>query len=263
MSEAEILYTKTGKVAKIILNRPAKLNALNQTLMQKLGEAFMDAEQDPEVGSILLTGAGDAFSSGGDLEMLERLNKCSAAEVYQIMRRDFEVVLKIYTIPKPLITVVNGMALGGGCSLALLGDVILASDRAQFGMIFSRLNLGPDMGASFLLPRLVGLIRAKDLFYSGRVISAEEAFSYGMVSEVCPHENLMAKAMKKAQELALGTTQVIGIAKDLLNRSTGGYEMASALDLEAKVQAILLNSQKTREAIQAFLKKHKPESYNQ
>lgn len=155
------------------------------------------------------------------------------------------------------------MALGGGCSLALLGDVILASDRAQFGMIFSRLNLGPDMGASFLLPRLVGLVRAKDLIYSGRIISAEEAFLYGMVSEVCPHENLMARAMKRAQELALGATQAIGMAKDLLNRSTGGYEMASTLDLEAKVQAILLNSKETREAIQAFLKKHKPESYNQ
>lgn len=102
MNEAEVLYTKTGKVAKIILNRPAKLNALNQTLMQKLGKAFVDAEQDPEVGSILLTGAGDAFSSGGDLEMLERLNKCSAAEVYQIMRRDFEVVFKSIPSQNPL-----------------------------------------------------------------------------------------------------------------------------------------------------------------
>jgi 2-(1,2-epoxy-1,2-dihydrophenyl)acetyl-CoA isomerase len=256
---SEVIYRKVGKVAEILLNRPARINALNQNLIRKLGQAFTEAEQEPAVGCILLSGAGSGFSSGGDLEMLDRLTKCTAAEVHESAQKDFALMLNVYSVGKPLITAVNGVALGGGCSLALCGDIILASDRARFGMTFSRFNLGPDMGASFLLPRLVGLLRAKELIYSGRIISAEEALSYGMVSEVCPHEQLMETAMNKAHQMAQGATQAIVMAKKLLHRSTGIHEMASALDLEAKAQAILLTSEGTKKKLRAFLKNHRSE----
>ena len=249
MNEEEVQYSRADGVARIVLNRPARLNAFTQTLVRGLHRAFIDAEQDPEVRCILLTGAGEAFSSGGDLSLLHQLACSSAMEVYGIIKEGFDTIHQIYSIPKPVITAVNGVATGAGCSLALCGDVILASDRARFGMVFSQLNLAPDTGASFLLPKLVGLLRAKDLIYSGRIISAEEALSYGMVSEVFPHDQLQARAMERAQIMSRWPTQAIKIAKNLLHRSVAGGDLATILELEAEAQSMLLSSENVKEAI--------------
>jgi len=260
--EEFVRYTKSQAVARIELNRPAQLNALNAGMLRGLLDAIEDAEQDPEVRSILLTGAGEAFCAGGDLGIIEQWSRSSAVEVYRSMREVGRVVLRVYDVPKPLITAVNGAAVGGGCSLALCGDVILASDRARFGMVFSRYNLGPDMGGSYILPRLVGVLRAKELIYTGKIITAQEALAYGMVNEVIPHERLMEEAEKRAQKMARWATQAIGMAKGLIHASLAGGDLSEALEREAEVQALLFQSEDTREAIRAFLESRKPQFRN-
>lgn len=256
--EELVRYTKSQSVARIELNRPAQLNALNAGMLKGLLDAFEDAEQDPDVRSILLTGAGDAFCAGGDLGVIEQWSRSSAVEICRSMKEVGRVVLRIYHVSKPLVTAVNGAAVGGGCSLALCGDVILASDRARFGMVFSRFNLGPDMGGSYILPRLVGVLRAKELIYSGRIITAQEALSYGMVSEVIPHHSLVEEAEKRARRMAQWATQAIGMAKGLIHASLAGGDLCEALEREASAQALLFQSEDTKEGIGAFLENRKP-----
>ncbi len=258
MAGDDVLYSKESGVARIVMNRAAHMNSMSLGLLEGLWESLADAEKDGQVRAVVLTGSGEAFSAGGDMGILKEWSQSSATAVYRHMKGVGELVMKVFSLPKPLITAVNGVAVGGGCSLALCGDVILASDKARFGMVFSRHNLGPDMGASFLLPRLVGLLRAKEIIYSGRILSSQEAASYGMVSEVIPHEELDAKAMERARKMATWATQAIALGKSLLHQSAAGGDMATALELEAQAQAILFNSGDTREAIQAFLEKRKP-----
>lgn len=258
MPTDELIYTREDRVARIVMNRPAQMNSMSHSLLQGIWDAFGEAASDDSVRCVVLTGTGEAFSAGGDMGVLKEWSQSSATIVYRHMKAVGEVVLRVFSFPKPLITAVNGVAVGGGCSLALCGDVILASDRARFGMVFSRHNLSPDMGASFILPRLVGVLRAKELIYSGRIISAEEAFSYGMVSQVVPHDQLESVAMERAREMSTWATQAICLGKALIYRSMAGADMAELLEMEAQAQAILFNSEDTREAIKAFLEKRKP-----
>lgn len=258
MPTDELIYTVQEGVARMVMNRPSRMNSLSHSLLEGIWEAFGEASRDEAVRCAVLTGTGEAFSAGGDLEVLRQWSQSSATVVYRHMKAVGEVVQRVFSFPKPLITAVNGVAVGGGCSLALCGDVILSSDKARFGMVFSRHNLGPDMGASFLLPRLVGVLRAKELLYSGRIISAQEALSYGMVSQVVPHDELEDVAMAKAKEMATWATQALSLAKALVHSSMAGAGMAELLEMESQAQAVLFNSDDTREAIEAFLEKRRP-----
>jgi 2-(1,2-epoxy-1,2-dihydrophenyl)acetyl-CoA isomerase len=258
MSKEELIYKVEDGVARMVMNRPAQMNSMSQGLLQKIWDAFGEATRDDGVRCVVLTGTDEAFSAGGDMGVLKEWSQSSATVVYRHMKAVGEVVLRVFSFPKPLVTAVNGVAVGGGCSLALCGDVILASDRARFGMVFSRHNLGPDMGASFLLPRLVGVLRAKELLFSGKIISAQEALLYGMVSQVVPHQDLDTVAMERAREMAMWAPQAITLGKALIHRSAAGAGLEELLEMEAQAQAILFNSEDTREAIRAFLEKRKP-----
>jgi 2-(1,2-epoxy-1,2-dihydrophenyl)acetyl-CoA isomerase len=258
MSMEELIYKVEEGVARIVMNRPAQMNSMSHGLLEGLWEAFGEAARDDAVRCVILTGTGEAFSAGGDMGVLKEWSQSSATVVYRHMKEVGELVMRVYSFPKPLVTAVNGVAVGGGCSLALCGDLILASDRARFGMVFSRHNLGPDMGASFLLPRLVGVLKAKELLFSGKIISAQEAFSCGMVSRVVPNDELDATAMEKAKEMTMWAPQAISMGKALIQRSMAGAGLEELLEMEAQVQAILFNSEDTREAIKAFLEKRKP-----
>lgn len=258
MSDRELIFTKEDAVAIITMNRPAQMNSLSRSLLEALWEAFGEVARDDSIRCVILTGAGEAFSAGGDMGVLKEWSESPPSVVYRQMKAVGEVVLRVFSLAKPLISAVNGVAVGGGCSLALCGDLILASDRARFGMVFSRNNLGPDMGASFLLPRLVGVLRAKELLYSGRIISAQEALSYGLVSEVVPHDELFAVALAKAKEMAAWATQAITMSKALVHRSMAGASLEELLEMEAQAQAILFHCEDTKEAVRAFLEKRKP-----
>lgn len=186
---------------------------------------------------------------------IERLSQASSNEIYLFMRELNEVVRKVVQFPKPLLTAVNGAALGGGCCFALTGDVVIASEKATFGFIFSRFNLIADTGSSFILPRLVGSIRARDLIFSGRIFSAKEAEEYGLVTQVVTGEDLDETVMDRAREMSEWPTEAIGMNKWILEKAEAGYDLEALLELEARTQTILFCSTDTHEKIKSFLEK--------
>jgi 2-(1,2-epoxy-1,2-dihydrophenyl)acetyl-CoA isomerase len=256
MSYETILAKKEGKVVTIILNRPQSLNFLDPIMAQELERALGDAEKDEGAGAIVITGAGRAFSAGGDVKFMKEDH--TAYEFYQRMEYITRFIWKMISLPKPIIASVNGPAVGGGCSIALAADMILASETATFAEVFVRIGLIPDCGGIFLLSRRIGLTRAKDLVLTGRTVDAIEAERMGMINRVVPVEALQEETRKMALELASGPTMAMGIAKRLLNQS---YEsdFDTLLRLENSHQALLRLTEDHREGVRAFFEKRKPE----
>ena len=256
MSYETILAKKEGKVVTITLNRPQSLNFLDPIMAQELERALGDAEKDETVGAVVITGAGRAFSAGGDVKFMKEDH--TAYEFYRRMEYITRFIWTMISLPKPIIASVNGPAVGGGCSIALAADMILAAETATFAEVFVRIGLIPDCGGIFLLSRRIGLTRAKDLVFTGRSIDAREAERMGMINRVFPAEALEAETRKMALELAGGPTMAMGIAKRLLNQS---YEsdFDTLLRLENSHQALLRLTEDHREGVKAFFEKRKPE----
>jgi 2-(1,2-epoxy-1,2-dihydrophenyl)acetyl-CoA isomerase len=256
MSYESILVKKEGKVSTIILNRPQSLNFLDPLMAEEIEKALRDAEKDEGVGAIVITGAGRAFSAGGDLKFMKEDH--TAYEFCQRMEYITPFIRALINLPKPIIASVNGAAVGAGCSIAMAADMNLAAETATFAEVFVRIGLIPDCGGIFLLSRRIGLTRAKDLVLTGRSIDAREAERMGMINRVVPAEALEEETRKMAQELAAGPTLAMGIAKRLLNQS---YEsdFETLLRLENSNQALLRLSEDHREGVRAFFEKRKPE----
>ncbi len=256
MSYETILVKKEGKVVTITLNRPQSLNFLDPIMAQELERALGDAEKDEGVGSVVITGAGRAFSAGGDVKFMKEDH--TAYEFYRRMEYITRFIWTMISLPKPIIASVNGPAVGGGCSIALAADMILASETATFSEAFVRIGLIPDCGGIFLLSRRIGLTRAKDLVLTGRTIDAREAERMGMINRVVPAEALQEETGKMALELAAGPTMAMGIAKRLLNQSFES-DFDTLLRLENSYQALLRLTEDHREGVKAFFEKRKPE----
>ena len=256
MSYDSILVKKEEKVATITLNRPQSLNFLDPIMAGDLERALGDAERDESVGAVVIAGAGRAFSAGGDVKFMKEDH--TAYEFYQRMEYITRFIWTMISLPKPIIASVNGPAVGGGCSIALAADMILASETATFAEVFVRIGLIPDCGGIFLLSRRIGLTRAKDLVLTGRTIDAREAERMGMINRVVPAEALQEETRKMALELSNGPTMAMGIAKRLLNQS---YEsdFDTLLRLENSHQALLRLTEDHREGVKAFFEKRKPE----
>jgi len=256
MEYESILSKKEGKVVTITLNRPQSLNFLDPIMAEETDRALADAEKDEGVGAVVITGAGRAFSAGGDLKFMKEDH--TAYEFYQRMEYITRFIRTMIHLPKPIIASVNGPAVGGGCNIALAADIVLASEKATFAEVFSRIGLIPDCGGIYLLSRRIGLTRAKDLVFTGRTVEAEEAERMGMVNRVFPAEALPEETRKMALELAGGPTLALGIAKRLLNQS---YEsdFDTLLRLENSNQALLRLTEDHREGVKAFFEKRKPE----
>ena len=256
MEYESILSKKEGKVVTITLNRPQSLNFLDPIMAEETDRALADAEKDEGVGAVVITGAGRAFSAGGDLKFMKEDH--TAYEFYQRMEYITRFIRTMIHLPKPIIASVNGPAVGGGCNIALAADIVLASEKATFAEVFSRIGLIPDCGGIYLLSRRIGLTRAKDLVFTGRTVEAQEAERMGMVNRVFPAEALPEETRKMALELAGGPTLALGIAKRLLNQS---YEsdFDTLLRLENSNQALLRLTEDHREGVKAFFEKRKPE----
>ena len=255
MNYESILVKKEGKVSTIVLNRPQSLNFLDPVMAEEIEQALRDAEKDEGVGAIVITGAGRAFSAGGDVRFMKEEH--TAYEFYQRMEYITRFIWKMLSLLKPIIASVNGPAVGGGCSIALAADMIMASETATFAETFVRIGLIPDCGGIFLLARRIGLTRAKDLVLTGRTIDAREAERMGMINRVVPAESLEEETRKMALELGNGPTMAMGIAKRLLNQS---YEsdFDTLLRLENSHQALLRLTEDHREGVKAFFEKRKP-----
>ncbi len=257
MKDKVVLYSTENGIAKITLNRPQQLNAFNEQMLKELGEAIDNARLDQMVKVTILTGQGKSFCAGGDLAEIRRLNQSSPMEIYLFMRELNGIVKKVVHFPKPLLTAVNGVALGGGCCFALAGDVVIVSERATFGFVFSRFNLIADTGASFILSRLVGTLRAKDLIFSGRIFSAKEAKDYGLVSELASDDNFDVTIVDRARQMAEWSTEAISMNKWILEKAAGGSDLETLLEIEARTQATLFGGARAHEKIKNFLKAKK------
>jgi 2-(1,2-epoxy-1,2-dihydrophenyl)acetyl-CoA isomerase len=234
----------------LTLNRPAVLNALNLELKAALAQAINDAGSRGDVRAVVITGAGRAFCSGGDIKEMDPAR--SAAETRtRLLALHRTIFAPLAALEKPVIAAVNGPAVGAGLSLALACDIVFASDQATFGLAFAKRGLVPDAGAAYRLVRLVGVARAKDLAFAGRTLGAAEALQLGLVQRAVPAGELLAATHAYAAELAQGATVALGLTKRLLDLAPhSSLEAMTEHEIGAVIQAIATADH--AEALRAF-----------
>jgi enoyl-CoA hydratase len=263
MTYINILYEKKQGTAVITFNRPNALNALNAALIHELSQALDLVSNDDTIRVLVLTGAGDkAFVSGADINELAAL---SVLEAKLFSKKGHTVFSKLQQLSIPVIAAVNGYALGGGCEIALACDFIYAAETAKFGLPEITLGLIPGFGGTQRLPRRIGENLAKELIFTGRMISAEEALRLGIVNSVHAPESLMETVLKTADSIARKGRFSLQAAKQCINRGLD-VDVASGCKIEADAFALCLASIDAKEGTQAFLEKRKAEfkgSYTQ
>jgi 2-(1,2-epoxy-1,2-dihydrophenyl)acetyl-CoA isomerase len=250
-TEPVILESRHDGIATLVLNRPERLNALNNDLSTALNEALGRVERDDSVHVVVLTGAGRGFCAGGDLGAIGKGRQSGAThELEPLLRSGMQAVLKM----QPVIAAVNGPAAGAGMNIALAADIRIASDQASFGENFTRVGLFPDFGGTWFLPQLVGPSVAAELFYTGEMIDAATALRLGIVNRVVPAAQLEAEVKSLAQKIAQGPPVAIRAVKRALFASEK-VELAKALEREVKEQIRCYLSEDCSEGIRAFFEK--------
>jgi enoyl-CoA hydratase/carnithine racemase len=245
-------------VVTLTLNRPEKKNAIDTPMWHELLEVFDEVAESRDDRVLVITGAGDAFTSGADLTAMspEDVTQGAGAALHA-MRLVGRCALRLHDLPKPTIAKVNGVAVGAGCNLALGCDLIIASDTARFSEIFARRGLSLDFGGSWVLPRLIGLHKAKELAFLAEVISAHDAAEYGIVNRVVPAADLDTEVATIARRIAKQPPVQISIIKKMLNQSLS-VSMAEAVEFEDVAQSLAFSSRDTAEAMLAFVEKREP-----
>ncbi len=256
---SELLFDKDGDVGIVTLNRPDRMNSLNFNMVKGLIDYFAEAEQDDSIRAIILTANGRAFCTGADLvggagraDISTPVGMKLSAHLYG------KVFFTMFTTEKPIVNAINGTAAGAGVNIALAGDIVLAAEGAKFIEVFVRRGMFPDAGGMFLLPRLVGLAKAKEIMFFGDDIPAEKALEMGLINRVVAKDKLMIDAMALAKRLAAGPTRAIGMMKKVLNRSFE-LDIQTVLEFEAAFQGILVSTDDVKEGIQSFMEKRPPE----
>ena len=249
--------SRTGGVVTVTLNRPERKNALTGAMLEELGSTFAEVARRAQDRVLVLTGAGGDFCSGADLAEADRPPIGDASSGLELVRRLGDVALSLHRLTKPTIAMVDGVAVGAGLGLAIACDLVIASDRARLSMIFVRRALSPDCGTSWLLPRLVGTAKAKELTFFGEVVDAETAVQIGLVNRVVPQGDLDTAVRDWAAKLAEGPALALSTAKALLD-SAWSSSFADALEHEAECQSVNFVGADVQEAMAAFLEKRDP-----
>lgn len=252
-----VLWEKKEGIGLVTLNRPEQFNAFNRELILDLAKLLEEAREDDEVKVVVITGAGKAFCAGGDLKGHPSFTTDDPIFREVLAGEGGLITRPIYKMPKPVIAAVNGPAVGAGIELALNCDIQIASDRARFSEIFVSVGIMPDMGGTWLLPRIVGLGRALEMIFTGDIIDADHALKIGLVNHVVPHEELMKKTMEMAGRFAKGPSQSYKRCKWAVYRAMN-LDLDAALEHEAISQGLLLGTQDVRNAAKAFAEKKKP-----
>jgi enoyl-CoA hydratase len=256
MAYKNILLEVNDGVATITINRPKSLNALNTEVLNELFQAFEFIETDEKIRVLVLTGSGDkAFVAGADITELAELNSLQAK---YFVTNGHKTMAKLQDLSIPVIAAVNGFALGGGLELALSCDFIYASENAKFGLPEITLGLIPGFGGTQRLSRIVGKNMAKELIFTGKMISAGEAGELGIVNKVIPSEQLMEEALKTAGAIASKGKISLNMAKQAVNQG-GDVDLSTACKIEIDSFAICFASDDAKEGTKAFLEKRKPE----
>lgn len=249
---------KTG-VATITLDRPDVLNALTFDVYRELRDLFAALEHHEPARAIVLTGAGRGFCSGGDVEsIIGELFKRDTKGLLEFTRLTGEVIRIMRTLRKPIIASLPGIAAGAGAVLALASDFRIGTPRARFAFLFVKVGLaGADMGAAFLLPRMIGLGRATELLMLGDTVDAQTAERYGLLNQVVPEEELRDVTRDLAERLARGPRFALAMTKEMLNRELS-MDLEQAIEAEAQAQQICMQTTDFREAYEAFVAKREP-----
>lgn len=254
----DVIWRREGSVGVVTLNRPDTRNAINDSLREALIGVLAELEADNQVKAVVITGEGKSFCAGGDMAaMRERLNAPPGDVAFNGWRRQIrthKAISQIYAFPKPTIAAVNGAAVGLGADLALACDFVLASKVSSFAISYVLRGLIPDGGSLYLLPRRVGLTRAKDLIYTGRKVGADEALTIGLADRLAEADAVVSDAVAWASEMTKGSATAIALGKTILNETfeTGLEEIFS---LGGRSQAICYTSAEHRAAIEEFLDK--------
>lgn len=270
---SDVLFEKRdGGIAWIVLNRPDSLNAMGGQLMPLLAKHLDECASDPEVRCVVLTGAGRAFCAGGDVKAMAAGSEiltggnggkpvsgpAMLASRVQILRQSQrDTSFRLHTMPKVTIAALNGHAVGAGLSLALACDIRVASDRAKLGTAFRNVGFSGDFGGSYFMTKMVGIERARYLYYTGEIVEADKALELGLVSKVFAHDDLEAETMKIASHIASGPTLAYARMKENLNRAETA-DLSTALDAEALNMMLSGQTKDHMEAARAFVEKRQP-----
>jgi enoyl-CoA hydratase/carnithine racemase len=259
MEPKTFLYEEREGVATITLNRPERLNALTFEVYRELTDTFAALRDEASVRAVVITGAGRAFCSGGDVhDIIGELFARDMQGLLEFTRLTCELVRNIRALPKPVIASLNGTTAGAGACIALAADIRIASPAAKIAFLFVRVGLsGADMGAAYLLPRVVGLAKATELLYTGDFISAEEAAAIGLYNRVVAAEELANATREFAERLARGPGFALAMTKEMLNREME-MSLDTALEWEAQAQSLCMQHPDYREAYEAFVEKREP-----
>jgi enoyl-CoA hydratase/carnithine racemase len=249
----------TSAVATITLNRPERLNALTFEVYTELRDTFRALDTEAGVRSVIITGTGRAFCTGGDVEdIIGVLFTRDGAGLLEFTRLTCDLILSIRQCRRPVVAALNGTVAGAGAVIAAASDIRIAAESARIAFLFTLVGLaGADMGAAWLLPRIVGLAHASELLMLGDFISAERAAQIGLYNRVVPAERLMAEATDVAARLARGPSVALGVTKQALNQEAA-MDLISALEAEAQAQADCMQNPNFREAYEAFRAKRDP-----
>ena len=251
MSEDMILVKKEDKRCTVVINRPRIMNALNAEIVEELRKALDNISRDEEIRVVVLEGAGDNFSSGADFSLFA--DNLSAPEWLSGMKNFGKLVRLMREMPQPVVTKVRGAAVGGGCSLALAGDFVLASQDAKFCLNFVHIGAVLDGGATYFLPRLVGLVKAREIALLGEFINGKKADSIGLIYRSVPDEDLDREVNTLVGTLVAKPLMSLSLIKESLDGSLD-MSLKDVLEWEAAHQSVMLQSTEHKEMVNLFLK---------
>lgn len=256
MTDSDIIYKLEEGIATLIINRPRKLNSFNQEMTEQMLSIGEEVARDTRVRVLVITGTGRSFCSGGDVKRIEqdiaRLN--SPRSTFADISR---LPILIHAMDKPVIAAVNGLCAGGGLDIACACDIRIASDKARFSSIVVRRGIMPTMGATYFLPRLIGMDKALEFIWTGDMIDANEAERIGLVTRVVPHEELEAATTELASRLVKGPPLAIAKAKQTVYRGLAKSFESAMVDVRRESRILGL-SEDHREGMQAFVEKREP-----
>jgi len=258
MSYETILFEREGAVARITLNRPKEMNAINPQLADELFDALLASERDETVRSVLMTGTGRAFSAGGDVPAFHANLDGATTFIKKLTQGFHACISQITRMPKPVVAGVNGITAGGGMGFALAPDLVIAAESARFTMAYTGIAAAPDGSTSFFLPRLIGVRRAMELAMLNRPVRAEEALAWGIVNMVVPDDKLADEAMNLARRLAAGPTLAFAQVKKLMNQSMH-TSLDTQLEDESRAISSMGGTEDFKEGVRAFVEKRRPE----
>jgi 2-(1,2-epoxy-1,2-dihydrophenyl)acetyl-CoA isomerase len=257
MTYATLLFDVKDGIARITLNRPEALNSINRELSRDLMHAILECDEDPKIRAVVLSGNGRLFCAGGDLKTFTTQGERLPYYIKEVTTYLHGALSRLTRMNPPVVAAVHGSAAGAGMSLALACDLVIAAESARFSVAYTRVGLTPDGSMSYFLPRFIGLKRALELTLTNRVLSAQEALNWGLITRVVPEGELLSQAIALATQLAEGAPKALGAAKRLMH--AGWNEtLETQMENESQTIANMARSSDTHEAIKAFIEKRAP-----